>query len=108
MENAAEAAPHLALRTQHAAAGAERENTPDRVNARVIVDIILQDALDAVGVVDDEHPAPGVMPLDKQLLEHLLIAGGERVGEPNPQQLPCRQWLRRARRHGWHWQARGV
>jgi hypothetical protein len=37
IEDAAVAAPHLALGTQHAAAGAERENAPDRVNPRVIV-----------------------------------------------------------------------
>jgi hypothetical protein len=90
IEDAAVAAPHLALGAQHAAAGAKPENAPDRVDARVIVDIILQHALDAIGVVDDKHAAPGVTPLDEQLLEHLLITGGERVGEPNPQQLPCR------------------
>ncbi len=61
--------PYLTLGAQHAGARAECENPPDRVDPGVVVDVVLQDALDPVRVADDEEAAPEEAALDDQFLE---------------------------------------
>ena len=65
VDRAAVAPPFLAFEVVHAAAGGESESAPHRRDANVIVDVLDQDAVNGVGVADDEQPAPEEAPFDQ-------------------------------------------
>src|SRR5215472_15622878 len=92
--------PFLAFEVVHAAARGKGKGTAHRRDADVIVDISDENAVNGVGVAEDEEAPPEEAAFDKQFLEQFLVAGGDRVVRKGAKELPCRERARRARRQG--------
>ena len=94
------AVPVLAFERQQARAEQSAEHAADRRQARIIIKIVEQDPLDAVGVANHKNRPAEITALDEQLLEQFRIAGGETVGGRDRREAPQTQPPRGARRHG--------
>ena len=65
--------PGLALGAERSGAEPGLEQPADVTEARVIVDIVEEDALDPLRIADEQDPLPQIAARDDQLVEQFLV-----------------------------------